>query len=190
MRHIWVYYDDEDGKILGYSAREDPIFVDQSFIMIPLDEMRIFYDGKASIQSYEILNEKLQKKDEYVYDESYMNDSFFEIKYIPDANFRIVCFKDCVVIFPCDIDCENPGFRFQLENKSVWFYFTKKDDPSILLKAITFDGLQTSLTIHLDGEEAFTVFATDRSFSYSIEDVTTHPASNWKSHDDWPGKVK
>ena len=172
MRQIWVYYNEEDGKILGYSAREDPTFVHDSFLMVPLDEMRIFYDGKAGIQSYEILNDKLQKKDEYVYDESYINDDFFEIKYNPDADFRIVRFDDCVVIFPCDIDCEDPQFRDRLEHKSVWFYFTKKDDPSILLHDVTFDGLQTSLTVPIEND--FSIYAIDSTFTYSLEDASTY----------------
>ena len=193
MRTVCVYYDNDDGKILAYSTREDPNFESHPFVLIGLDEMRKFYDGKASINSYEILtdsndNRKLQKKNEYVYDESYVNDDFFEIKYNPDANFRVVCFEDCVVIFPCDIDSENPEFRAKLENKSVKFYFTKKDDPSILIEEVVFHGLQTSLTVMLEGD--FTLFAIDASFTYSLEDVRTHPASNWKSHDNWPGKVK
>lgn len=177
MRKIWVYYNDEDGKILAYSAREDPNFSDRSFILVPLDEMRKFYDGKESIQSFEILNEKLQKRDEYIYDESYINDKFFEIKYnyatafrTPDADFRVVSFEDCIVIFPCDIDCENSEFRAKLEHNSVYFYFTKKDDPSILLKEATFDGLQTSLTVILD-EKDFTIFVTNSNFTYSLEFV-------------------
>lgn len=170
MRKIWVYYNDEDGKILAYSAREDPNFSDSPFILVPLDEMRKFYNGKEGIQSFEILNKKLQKRDEYIYDESYINDDFFEIKYTPDADFRVVSFEDCAVIFPCDIDCENPEFRAKLEHTSVWFYFTKKDDPSILLKEATFNGLQTSLTIVLD-EKDFTIFVTNSDFTYSLEFV-------------------
>lgn len=175
MRNIWVYYNDEDGKILAYSAREDPNFLHSLFILVPLDDMRKFYDGKDSINFYEVLNQKLQKKDDFVYDESYINDNFFEVEpinifssaYRPEADFRVVSFKDCVVIFPCDIDCENPKFRAKLENTSVWFYFTKKDDPSILYKKVTFDGLQTSLTVVL--EEDFTIFVTDPTFTYSLE---------------------
>ncbi len=167
MRQIWVYYNDEDGKILGYSAREDPNFSDSPFILIPLDEMRKFYDRTDEINLYEILNKKLQKKDEFVYDESYINADFFEIEYNPGADFRVVSFKDCIVIFPCDIDCENPEFRAKLENTSVWFYFTKKDDPSFLFKEVTFDGLQTSLTVIL--EEDFTIFVIDPTFTYSLE---------------------
>lgn len=167
MRNIWVYYNGENGKILGYSAREDPNFSYSEFILVPLDKMRKFYDGD-SISSYEVLNSKLQKKDEYVYDESYINDSnFFEIKYNPGADFRVVSFKDCIVIFPCDIDCEDPNFRARLEHASVWFYFTKKDDPSILLEKVTFDGLQTSITVIL--EDDFTIFAIDPTFTYSLE---------------------
>ena len=176
MRQIWVYYD-EDSKILGYSAREDPEFVDTSFIMVPLNDMRKFYDGKEGIQLYEILDGKLHKKDEYIYDESYVNDDFFEIEsinifssaYRPEADFRIVRFNDCVVIFPCDVDCENDEFRTKLENKSVKFYFTKKDDPSILIEEAVFFGLQTSLTVMIEDE--FTVFAVDASFTYSLEDA-------------------
>lgn len=167
IKQIWVYYNDEDGKILGYSAREDPNFLHSPFILVPLDEMRKFYDGIDGINLYEVLNKKLQKRDEFVYDESYINDDFFEIKYNPDADFRVVSFEDCIVIFPCDVDCENPKFRAKLENTSVWFYFTKKDDPSILLKQVTFDGLQTSLTVIL--EEDFTIFVTDSTFTYSLE---------------------
>ncbi len=167
MRNIWVYYNDENGKILAYSAREDPNFSDSPFILVPLDEMRKFYDGIEGILLYEVFNRKLQKKDEYVYDESYINDDFFEIKYNPGADFRVVSFKDCVVIFPCDIDCEDPDFRARLEFRSVWFYFTKKDDPSILLKKVTFDGLQTSITVVL--EDDFTIFVIDSSFTYSLE---------------------
>ena len=40
MRKIWVYYNEEDGKILGYSAREDPEFALSSFIMIPPNSQR------------------------------------------------------------------------------------------------------------------------------------------------------
>ena len=167
MRNIWVYYNDEDGKILGYSAKEDPTFWCSSFIMVPLDEMRKFYDGKDSVNFYEVLNQKLQKKDDFVYDQSYINDDFFEVEpinifssaYRPEADFRVVSFKDCIVIFPCDIDCENPEFRAKLEYTRVCFYFTKKDDPSVLFKEVTFDGLQTSLTVIL--EEDFSIFVTD-----------------------------
>lgn len=169
--NIFVYHNEEDGKILGYSAREDPEFCNSPFVMVPLDEMRKFYDNAASITSYEILNGKLQKRDEYVYDESYVNDDFFGIEYLEDADFRIVQFDDCVVIFPCDIDHEDPEFRDKLEFASVVFYFTKKDDPSIIYQEVTFDGLQTSLTVTIEGD--FSIFAVDATFTYSLESASS-----------------
>lgn len=175
MRTICVHYNHEDGKILAYGAREDPNFSHYPFVLVGLDEMRKFYDNKASITTYEIYtdsngNRKLQKKDECIYDESYINDDFFLIEYLKDADFRVVCFDDCVVIFPCDIDHENPDFRDKLEFASVVFYFTKKDDPSVLYQKVTFDGLQTSITVALD-EKDFSIFALDRTFTYSLEFV-------------------
>ncbi len=168
MRQIWVYH--ENGKILGYSAKPDDTFKANDFVMVPLDDMRIFYDAKASIVSYEIFDDKLQKRDEYVYDESYINDDFFIVEYNSEADFRVVRFSDCVVIFPCDIDHENPEFRSKLEYASVIFYFTKKDDPSILYQKVSFDGLQTSLTVTIEAKD-FSIFALDRSFTYSLEFV-------------------
>lgn len=169
-RQIHVYYTKEDGKILGYSAKIDQNFDLNESILVPLDEMRKFYDGTDSINFYEILNSKLQKKDEYVYDESYVNEEFFKIGYQKDADFRVVCFKDCIVIFPCDIDQEAIEFRMKLEATSVLFYFTKKDDPSILLQEVAFDESRTSMTIVLD-EKDFSVFALNPDFTYSLEFV-------------------
>ena len=117
--------------------------------------MRIFYDGKESIQSWEILNDKLQKKDEFIYDKSYVNDKFFEItEPQEDANFRIVYFDNRVTI----IDDSSSSVH-------VPFYFVKKDDPSILLNMVLFEYSPTSLII----KENFSLYVADSSFTYSLE---------------------
>ena len=167
MRQIYVYY--EDGKILGYSARPDSTFGSADVAMIPLDLMRKFYDGVENINTYEIYNDKLQKKDQSIYDESYINDDFFEIDmHRRGADFRIVLFKDCIVIF-LDQD------RMKYRSKDVLFYLTKKDDPSILFQTVEYDQSKTSITIEFEepgirwARNEFSIYATNNTFTYSLE---------------------
>lgn len=155
-RQIYVYYD-EAGTIISYAAREDENYQFHSFILVPLTEMRKFYDGEAT-HSYCVVDFKIVKKEDSIYDESYINENFFEITDINEsADFRIVAINSLITIIN---DVTSIG------GEDIILCFTRKDDPSILLKTVRFNKHVETFKLIVD----FSVFAMNNdSFTYSLE---------------------